>query len=335
MLIHDTRLHERRLEAAGYQAVCGVDEAGRGPLAGPLVVAACILPEEHGIEGIDDSKRLGAKRREKLAAAIRERARAYAIVEISVEEIERCNILGATRRGMQRAIASLKPQADYALTDAVALTGLLDIPHEALIRGDQLSESIAAASILAKVARDARMNEYDSLYPEYGFARHKGYGTSAHREALDAYGPSNIHRPSFLEKWRRHRLILLAGSGAEEDTANLLEARGWRVLARRYSLQGIGDLDLIAARGTTLLVVEVKARSGERAYARAGEALTRDKVRRMERLALAWLQDRACLVCRRIVFAAALVELATDGQAAGLRIVPIEIGEGRCAERTL
>ncbi|MDI9497834.1 MAG: ribonuclease HII [Bacillota bacterium] len=334
MTIHDPRLHERRLEAAGYRAVCGVDEAGRGPLAGPLLVAACILPEGHGIKGIDDSKRLGAKRREKLAAEIRERADACAVVEISVEEIERYNILGATRRGMVRAISALDPPADFALTDAVALTGLLDIPHEPLIHGDRLSESIAAASILAKVTRDARMREYDALYPEYGFARHMGYGTAAHREALDEHGPSAIHRPSFLDKWRRRRLALLAGSGAEDDTANLLEARGWRVLVRRWSQPGIGDLDLIAARGTTLLAVEVKARSGEGSFARAGEALTGDKVRRMEHLALAWLRDQENFVCRRIVFAAALVELATDGQVAGLRIVPIEMGEGQRAERT-
>ncbi|MDI9468594.1 MAG: ribonuclease HII [Bacillota bacterium] len=334
MTIIDPRLHERRLEAEGYRAVCGVDEAGRGPLAGPLVVAACILPEDHGIEGIDDSKRLGAKRREQLADRIREKATAHAVVEISVGEIERHNILGATRIGMVRAIGALEPRADFALTDAVTLTGL-EIPHQALVHGDRLSESIAAASILAKVTRDARMRELDVLYPEYGFARHMGYGTAAHREALDEHGPAAIHRPSFLVKWKQRRLALLAGSGAEEDTANLLEARGWRVLARRYSLPGMGDLDLIAARGSTLLLVEVKARSGEKAFIRAGEALTRDKVGRMERLALAWLREQRDFVCRRLVFAAALVELADDGQVSGLRIVPIEMGEGRRAERTL
>lgn len=188
---------ENELRAAGFGAICGVDEAGRGPLCGPVVAAACILPEGVIPEGLNDSKKLTAKRRDALFDEIRRVAVAYCIAEASVEEINELNILEADLLAMRRAIAGLQIPADYALIDG-NIARDFPIPARAVIHGDAISASIAAASVLAKVTRDRECLELDRLYPQYGIAKHKGYGTKAHMDALRKYGPSPIHRTKFI-----------------------------------------------------------------------------------------------------------------------------------------
>ncbi len=191
--------YEQLYNSQGYKAVCGVDEAGRGPLAGPVFAAAVILPEGLEIEGVTDSKKLSEKKREQLFDVICEKALAYSIASASVEEIEELNILRADMLAMKRAVEGLKVKADFAMIDGNK-TPQLDIPCVAIVKGDAKSESIAAASILAKVSRDRLMLEMAKKYPAYNFEKHKGYGTKAHREAILEHGPCEIHRMSFLKK---------------------------------------------------------------------------------------------------------------------------------------
>lgn len=184
---------------AGYKSVCGVDEAGRGPLAGPVCAAAVILPENCEIPGLNDSKKLSEKKRGELFEIITERAVSCAVAFGTLEEIEKFNILNATFMAMNRAVSALKIPADFALIDGNRKPMGLEIPCETVVKGDGKSCSIAAASILAKVTRDRLLLEYDSLYPQYGFAKHKGYGTKAHYEAIREYGVCPVHRLSFLK----------------------------------------------------------------------------------------------------------------------------------------
>ena len=179
--------------------ICGVDEAGRGPLAGPVVAAACILPDDLIIDGLDDSKKLTEKKREKIFDVIIEKALDYSVASASVEEIEEINILNAAMLAMKRAIDGLSIKPDLALIDGNTSRGFT-VPTKTVVHGDAISQSIAAASILAKVTRDRLCYEYDKEYPEYGFAKHKGYGTKLHTDALKKYGITPIHRPSFLVK---------------------------------------------------------------------------------------------------------------------------------------
>ena len=188
---------ERELREAGYTAVCGVDEAGRGPLCGSVVAAAVILPPNFVLEELNDSKKLTAKKREMLFDVICKNAIAYCIAEATVEEIDRLNILEADLLAMRRAIDGLQTKADYALIDGNVARDF-QIPARAVVHGDAISPSIAAASILAKVTRDRQCVELDRQYPQYGIAKHKGYGTKAHMDALRQYGPSPIHRKQFI-----------------------------------------------------------------------------------------------------------------------------------------
>ena len=188
---------ENELIAEGYATVCGVDEAGRGPLCGPVFAAACILPIGLELEGLNDSKKLTPKKRDRLFDLIRENAIAYSIASASVEEIDSMNILEADLLAMRRAIDGLQVKAEYALIDG-NIARDFQIPAKAVIGGDALSPSIAAASILAKVARDRDCIELDRAYPQYGIAKHKGYGTKQHMEALRTYGPAPIHRKQFI-----------------------------------------------------------------------------------------------------------------------------------------
>ena len=188
---------ELSLHEEGYAAVCGVDEAGRGPLCGPVVAAACILPDGLVLEGLNDSKKLTAKKRDRLFDLIRENAIAYCIAEASVEEIDQLNILEADLLAMRRAIDGLAVKADFALIDGNVARDF-QIPARAVVHGDAISPNIAAASILAKVTRDRQCEELDRLYPQYGIAKHKGYGTKAHMDALREFGPSPIHRKKFI-----------------------------------------------------------------------------------------------------------------------------------------
>ena len=190
--------YERRL-AAGRIPFCGVDEAGRGPLAGPVCAAAVILPEDLRLPGLDDSKKLTEKKREALYDAIVKSSVAFGITFATVEEIEALNIKGATYLAMDRAIAELDPKPALALVDGND-KNTLSVPALKVVHGDGLCASIAAASILAKVTRDRYMLELDALYPQYGFAAHKGYGTKAHYAALREHGPCQAHRPTYLRK---------------------------------------------------------------------------------------------------------------------------------------
>ena len=189
---------ENELREKGYAAICGVDEAGRGPLSGPVVAAACILPAGCVIEGLNDSKKLTPKQRDRLFDTVREVAVAYSVGQASPEEIDELNILNATMLAMRRAIEGLPQKADFALIDGNCARGI-ELPHKTVISGDALSVSIAAASILAKVTRDRICLENDREYPEYGFAKHKGYGTKDHMDALRRLGPCPLHRRSFLK----------------------------------------------------------------------------------------------------------------------------------------
>ncbi len=188
---------EEALQNEGYQSICGVDEAGRGPLCGPVFAAACILPMGLVLEGLNDSKKLTPKKREKLFEEICENAIAYCIASASVEEIDSLNILEADLLAMRRAIDGLSVKADMALIDG-NIARDFQIPARAIIKGDAISPNIAAASILAKVARDRDCIALDRLYPQYGIAKHKGYGTKQHVAALRTYGPSPIHRKQFI-----------------------------------------------------------------------------------------------------------------------------------------
>ncbi|MEE3480819.1 MAG: ribonuclease HII [Lachnospiraceae bacterium] len=196
------RLYEDKYSE--FALIAGVDEAGRGPLAGPVCAGACILPRDTEILYLNDSKKLSEKRRESLFVEIKEKAISVGVGLVGPERIDEINILNATYEAMRQALSQLNPPADFVLVDAVHIPDM-DTPQVGIVKGDAKSVSIAAASILAKVTRDHLMIEYDEKYPEYGFAKHKGYGTAAHYEALLKYGPSPIHRMTFLKNLEDHR----------------------------------------------------------------------------------------------------------------------------------
>ena len=190
---------EKECIEEGNPIACGIDEAGRGPLAGPVVAAACILDPEKPIYGLDDSKKLSPKKRDQLYDEIIEKAKCFCVIRVEPKEIDEVNILNATKNAMRACVKGLAIKPDVLLIDAVKLDGT-GIPVKPIIKGDAKSNSIAAASILAKVSRDRIMEEYDKEYPGYGFAQHKGYGTAAHYAAIHELGISPIHRMSFLKK---------------------------------------------------------------------------------------------------------------------------------------
>lgn len=195
----DWHAYENAARQKGYKVICGVDEAGRGPLAGPVCAAAVILPPDCVIDGLNDSKKLSEKKRDELYDIIKEKALAYSIAMASEKEIDEINILQATFLAMKRAVGALDAKPDYILVDGNR-DPLFGTPTELVIKGDSLSASIAAASVLAKVTRDRFMLEIDKKYPEYQFSKHKGYGTKLHYEMLAHYGISDVHRLTFLKK---------------------------------------------------------------------------------------------------------------------------------------
>lgn len=200
--------YENEARAAGYAVVCGADEAGAGPLCGPVYAAAVILPEDCDIPGLNDSKQLTEKKREALFPVIQEKALAYAVAWVDEKEIDATDILSARMKAMQLAIDGLSVRVDFALIDGNRDHGksaAITTPHRCLVKGDSLSASIAAASVLAKVSRDRFVVDVlDRQYPQYGFAQHKGYGTKLHHEMYDKYGPCPAHRMTFLKKWEKH-----------------------------------------------------------------------------------------------------------------------------------
>jgi ribonuclease HII len=192
------RYFEKEGHEKGYLYIGGIDEAGRGPLAGPVVAAVVVFDKHTKIEGINDSKKLSEKKRDELFEIIKEKALDYGIGIVNNEEIDEYNILNATYMAMKKALNCLKKSPDYLLIDAATIPNV-DIPQNPIIKGDSKSISIAAASILAKVTRDSIMYEYDKIYPEYGFSKHKGYGTADHYKAIEENGITPIHRKSFLK----------------------------------------------------------------------------------------------------------------------------------------
>lgn len=193
--------YENEAYSKGYNCVCGVDEAGRGPLAGPVFAAAVILPKGYVIEGVNDSKKLSEKKREELFEKIKSEALCYSVASVDEKIIDEINILNATFLAMEKAVEGLKIHPDFVMIDGNRAPKSLDIHCQTVVKGDAKSASIAAASILAKVSRDRYMLEMAEKYPEYCFEKHKGYGTKLHYEMLDKYGVSEIHRKSFLKSW--------------------------------------------------------------------------------------------------------------------------------------
>ena len=185
----------------GIKYIAGIDEAGRGPLAGPVVVASVIMPEDSMIEGVNDSKKISENKREKLYEIIIKEAITYSVGIVYQEEIDDINILQATKKALTMAVEHLDVKPNVILVDALTGIDTLGIPFESIIKGDAKCYSIAAASIIAKVTRDRIMREWDKVYPEYGFASHKGYGTAKHIAAIKEYGPCPLHRKTFLKNW--------------------------------------------------------------------------------------------------------------------------------------
>jgi len=248
--------------------IAGVDEAGRGPLAGPVVAAAVILPEEHTIEGLRDSKKLSPKKRESLFDIIREKAIAVGVGTVDSKTIDQINIRQATFKAMQMALGRLKQKPDKALVDGEALPSQI-IPNEGIIKGDDLVDAIKAASIIAKVTRDRVMCQYDVIFPEYGFARHKGYGTRAHMDALAKWKATPIHRKTFspvpdhwpsLNWYRKQRRIGWLG---ERLVALKYLAADYRIIDMNVNCSPFGEIDLVTEKDSELIFVEVKTISKE------------------------------------------------------------------------
>ena len=192
---------ENELRKKGFQYICGIDEAGRGPLAGPVVIASVIMPADSMIEGVNDSKKVSEKKREKIYDQILEEAISYGVAIIGQDEIDEINILNATKKGLTVSLQELSQRPDLILVDALNGIDTLGIPYDSIIKGDAKCYSIAAASIVAKVTRDRIMREWDCVYPEYGFEKHKGYGTAAHIAAIREHGLCPIHRRSFTKNF--------------------------------------------------------------------------------------------------------------------------------------
>ena len=192
---------EEEIYNTGVETICGIDEAGRGPLAGPVVVAAVIMPRDSFIEGVNDSKKVSEKKRELLYDLITKEAIAWGVGIIDQKEIDRINILNATKEGLTMAVKELSIRPDLIIVDALKGIDTDGIPYESMIKGDAKCYSIAAASIIAKVTRDRIMRQWDEIYPQYGFIKHKGYGTAAHIAAIKEYGPCSLHRNSFIKKF--------------------------------------------------------------------------------------------------------------------------------------
>lgn len=277
---------EKRLYKKGKRYLIGIDEVGRGPLAGDVVACAVCVDFSNLIEGVKDSKKLTEKKRKELAKIISEEAIDFAIAGASPEVIDKINILQATKVSMENALKELEEKLekkgitpDGVLIDSVKID--TDLPHLSLDDGDNQCYSIACASILAKVYRDNLCIKWDKKYPGYGLARHKGYGTKAHREAIVELGPSPIHRKSFLknlEKWRAETLE--RGAEGEEMAARFLENLGYKIIARNFRVKS-GEVDIIALDEDVIAFVEVKLRK-DKSYGTASEAVDEYKQKKIK-----------------------------------------------------
>ncbi len=247
------------------ELLCGIDEAGRGPLAGDVYAAAVILPKDVIIQGLDDSKKLSEKKREELFEQIINVAVSYNIATASVAEIDEHNILNATFIAMRRALEGLDVKPDMALVDGNR-NPTLSVHTKCVVKGDSKSACISAASILAKVARDRYMVKIDEAYPEYEFKKHKGYGTKLHYEMLDKFGQSDVHRNSFLRKYYAEKLGGIkptakrkTGDAGESETVKFLENDGYEIIEKNYICE-YGEIDIIAKKGEIIAFIEVKTR---------------------------------------------------------------------------
>ena len=251
---------EQEVHKEGYAAVAGVDEAGRGPLAGPVVAAAVILNNDIP-GGVNDSKALSANQRETIFQALNQGDAVIGTGVVDQFEIDRINILQATVRAMQQAVSALKSSPDYLLVDGKYLPKF-DYPARAIIHGDSRCKSIAAASVVAKVTRDQMLVDLDKFFPGYGFAQHKGYGTKQHREAIERFGPTPLHRLSFggvkehTRDFLKQRKAL--GKWGEDYTCYRLWERGVQVLSRNYHAGAEAEIDIVALHENTLRFIEVK-----------------------------------------------------------------------------
>ena len=255
--------YERGLWEAGYDLVAGIDEVGRGPLAGPVVAAAVILPKECKIEGVNDSKKLSAKKREELYDIILEKAVSYGIGVVSNERIDEINILQATYEAMREALSQLQPKADYILADAVTIP-MVSIPQRGIIKGDAKSMSIGAASIVAKVYRDRMMEAYEEVYPGYGFASNKGYGAAEHIEGIKKQGITPIHRRTFLKNFLPQEGDNTTDKGhrGEALAAKQMEKMGYEIMERNFHALK-AEIDIIAKKDNVIVFTEVKYRKSE------------------------------------------------------------------------
>jgi ribonuclease HII len=303
---------EERFRAEGYVRLAGVDEVGRGCLAGPVVAAAVILPADApGLEALDDSKVLDAATRQELRERIVDAALAWSVAAIEAEEIDRINILEASMKAMRQAVAGLRPPPQRVLVDGNRGPGT-GLPETLLVDGDARSLSIAAASVVAKVHRDALLVELDGRYPGYGFARNKGYGSAAHRRALEALGPCPLHRRSFAPVAPAQLSLPLdevapgTGRRGEDVAAQHLLTRGYRIEARGWRAAG-GEIDLVAGDGDCTVFVEVKTtmRPGARPEGRVDGR----KRQHLRRAARAWSRRAAAAEYRFDVVA---VDLSAD-----------------------
>ena len=282
---------ERELVSAGFGSICGVDEAGRGPLAGPVFAAAVILPFETDIPNLNDSKKLSEKTREILYDKVLESATDYGIGSAGVKEIDELNILRATFLAMNRAVDSLHVKPDIALIDGNR-DPFLKCRSKLIVGGDGKSASIAAASILAKVTRDRYMVDIAGKYPQYMFEKHKGYGTKLHYEKLMEYGPSEIHRETFLKKLRAgdKTYTQQRGKRGEAYAREFLKSKNYVIVAESFRSR-FGEIDLIVKNPEYIVFVEVKLRKNA-AFAHAREFVGREKQRKMIATAKYWLSSQ-------------------------------------------
>ncbi|MDO5033301.1 MAG: ribonuclease HII [Eubacteriales bacterium] len=267
---------EQEMRTAGFKAVAGLDEAGRGPLAGPVVAAACILDPANPIYGLNDSKKLSPAKRAWLAEEIKAKALAYAYGQVPAARIDEINILEATKEAMSAAVAQLDLQADLLLLDAIVLKDLA-LPQRSVIQGDAQVNCIAAASILAKTHRDQIMVQADQDYPGYGFAQHKGYGTRYHYDRIAEQGLCPLHRLSFLKKLQAGQSSVtpdqVKGRSAEAQVAQHLRAQDFTILEQNFQLPPFAEVDLIVSKKGQLFFIEVKARQDQAGISWESQAL--------------------------------------------------------------
>ena len=283
-MTEDMLFHEKILWAQGCKNVAGVDEAGRGPLAGPVVAACVILDPENIPEGVDDSKKLSEKKREELFEVIMEKALSVSVGIVDHTEIDRINILNATFEAMNTALDNTELAPDFIIVDGNKTPRQAD-NIQAIVKGDAKSATIACASIIAKVTRDRIMYALHEKYPQYGFDKHKGYGTAEHIDAIFTHGMSDVHRRSFCTKLKRREAsgtnMRSRGDNAEEIAAGYVSGLGYTVLERNFNCKS-GEIDIIASDGDTTVFIEVKSSVNQK-YGNAQSHVTSAKIKKLRK----------------------------------------------------